>query len=203
MRHVQEHLLNSWRSHVTHWNACTRCSCAGGPKVFGDGKLPCDVLYVTSHPEAADVFNDKLMSVGNVARTWVELQKAVRARVGVYSWFAVSLLACQPSMVVDGETVMQSRLPCKEEIESCSARLHEVLRLSSPKKIIALGDGPAKVVKGWYGKKSTGLGFLLPETWHKELSVEYVSLQGGAESLAGKKWIGRVANYLEGVCDAG
>lgn len=119
---------------LADWKSCTRCHLSKTRQkvVMARGQLPCDVLFIGEAPGHSEDCIGRPM-VGPAGQLFDQiLARALPAGVT----FAISnLVACIPL----GEDGKKTEEPDDEAVTACKPRLEELVRIASPKLIIAVG----------------------------------------------------------------
>lgn len=134
--------------------------------MFYRGRYPCDILFIGDAPgESEDSIGLPFVGLaGNMLDTIIK-----ESELSSYSIGITNAILCTP---YDNDARDYIREPTKEELKNCSPRLLDLLKITSPKLIFALGK--------------------ISERTLKQLKVQYVPLihphdilrSGGEESVS-------------------
>lgn len=137
--------------HLSEWSACAKCSLANlrTQVVQPRGVLPCDFLFVGEAPgQFEDIVGRPFVGpagqlLDTIIKSAIQLCKWEDEQIPTYAFDNV--VACVPNQPqIDRGGV---RPPTSSECETCRPRLLELIRLSSPEGIIAVGDTAATHLK--------------------------------------------------------
>jgi DNA polymerase len=131
---------------------CNDCFLRGSRQIFGEGNLPCDVLFVGEAPGKTEETLGRPF-IGKSGRLLRNAIDEVKSRVArPFTYFISNCVCCRPTMGLD-----ENRTPDMKEVEACRWHFHPLLRLAQPKGIILLG----KIAERSYLKKLQGCGIIL------------------------------------------
>lgn len=130
-----------YRDHKERWQYCTACPLHENRHriCLLRGKLPADVLFIGEAPGSGEntlgkpfvgPAGDLLQHMIDVSLTDVQ-----------YTYAMTNLVACMPVDEEHGGD--KTRPPTAEEVQACSERLLEAIRMVKPKLIIAVGKRAA------------------------------------------------------------
>lgn len=110
-------------------------------KVFYRGSYPCDILCIGDAPgESEDSIGLPFIGLsGNLLDTLIKESGLSQYRVGI-----TNATLCTPYI---DDTRSSIREPNKEELKNCSPRLLDILKINSPKLVIALGKIAERTLK--------------------------------------------------------
>ena len=122
---------------ITHnqWSRCTRCSIGvyADRHVLGCGVIPCDVLFLGEAPgKTEDVVGKPF--VGRAGKVLDAMIKQAK-HVVPFTYAISNMLACRPTDFLGGP----NRTPRLEEIDACTTRVAQLLKMCQPQAVILLG----------------------------------------------------------------
>lgn len=169
------------------WRICQNCRIGrwAFKHVFGRGSLPADIVFVGEGPGVSeDVIGSPFVGESGqlldlaIARTKLE---------GRY--FITNLVACRPCDKEGGP----NRAPTDREVENCSDRLQETIRIVNPKVVICLGKVPEKHLAEVKWLKRYRTYFM----YHPA----YILRQGGAKSPLFRQFVNQLRRAFRNAKD--
>lgn len=140
--------LTPFQIHVQKWKDCTRCELHQQREhvVLCRGKLPCDILFVGEGPgDSEDVIAQPF--VGPAGKL---LDQIILAALPLTVRYALTnLIGCIP---YEEGTPRKSGPPPEFAIKACSPRVEEMIAMSRPKLIVAVGN----LARDWMDAKRKG-----------------------------------------------
>lgn len=123
-----------WQAHCSRWkDGCGSSLCPGAKKCLARGTVPCDILFVGEAPNvAADVIGQPF--IGEIRSVMDDAIKKAGAEDFKHAF--TNIVCCIPR---DPEDSSEEIEPPDEAILACRPRLHELIVLSSPRLIMAVG----------------------------------------------------------------
>lgn len=132
------------------WKDCTRCGLSEGRHtriVFGAGATSPRFLFVYDVPSEADAELATPMA-GEAGTYLLEIMEA--AGIDMAHSYCTPVLGCRPTALIPKTDDMPERLvdraAKKGEVEACRPRLQEIIYLTDPQLIFALGELSWKVL---------------------------------------------------------
>lgn len=125
---------NLWQEHCARWkDGCGSSLCEGAKKCLARGTVPCDILFVGEAPNvAADVIGQPF--IGEIRNVMDAAIKKAGAE-GFRQAFT-NIVCCIPRDPNDHAEEVE---PPSEAILACRPRLLELITLSKPRLIMAVG----------------------------------------------------------------
>ena len=125
--------MTSWKIHKEKWTQCKKCDLYKTRKkaVLLRGRIPCDVLFVGEAPGHSENV------VGKPFRgpAGALLQRMIdRSLDGQYDYALTNLIACIP--LEENRKLSQPPDKC---IQACAERVTEIIKMCSPRVVIAVG----------------------------------------------------------------
>lgn len=141
-------MASQFQLHVERWKNCDRCPLheERSRVCLYRGHIPCDILFIGQAPgESEDVFGQpfvgpagQMLDYDGTPPGWVQQSGANKLRCGF-----TNLVCCIP-VDIDGYD-RKERAPSEIEVETCSLRLREVIKIAQPRLIVAVG----KLAEAW------------------------------------------------------
>jgi len=127
-------IKQTWKAHKAKWIDCKRCELCKVRKrvvLFRGEYLPCDILFVGEAPgESEDTLGVPFIGpAGKLLDSIIENSIPNGVKLGF-----TNVIGCIPKM--DGRKVSD---PPKYAIKNCNTRLDEIIALSKPELIVAVG----------------------------------------------------------------
>ena len=156
---VSPALLPLMQSHIAKWGECRLCSLCDNRfrAVFFRGRIPCDVLFIGEAPgdsenmqgvpfvelaPSGEILNRIIEATGgNPTPPILSLGEATPAS---YTWAMTNAVAC-----------CSEGPPPEDSLLACSPRLLELVKLASPKLIVAVGKQADHAVTKYGVNKQT------------------------------------------------
>lgn len=138
-------------SHKRKWRGCTRCPLhhTRCNTVLYRGACPCQVLFIGEAPgESEDIIGKPF--VGPAGDLLNELLDPIEPYV---EYGITNVICCIPSFHEEGKIGI--RAPNKHEMQACSPRLTEIIKLADPLLIVTLGQIAAKHIAPLHTKIET------------------------------------------------
>lgn len=130
-------MVTKWTKHEKRWENCQQCELAKVRKnvVLNKGDLPCDILFLSEAPGAAENLLGKAFA-GQVSHFFDSLlEQTVLSEMDLKVAYTY-LVACYPKNDTAGYVP-----PPKASIKACLPRLYEYIdEVAKPKLIIGLGS---------------------------------------------------------------
>lgn len=130
----------------TRWNLCEDCGLhlLSREHVIGSGDLPCDVFFIGEAPGRVEDLLGRPF-VGPSGRLLKQQFKAVEELLGrTFKRYITNTVACVP-WIDDARSAVRD--PSSEEVQACSPRLAELVKLAQPKTIVFIGAVAKKLYK--------------------------------------------------------
>ena len=133
--------LSPFQKHVRAWESCTKCPLCNTRKkvVIGKGQLPSDVCFIGEAPGVSEnIIGRPFIGPAGILLDEI-IATALRdaGRYGQLKLCFTNVVACLPT---DGTTPRKKGEPNKKEMDACSPRVIEFIRLAKPKVIVCVGD---------------------------------------------------------------
>lgn len=152
---------SQYQEHVRKWSACRKCQLCDRRQrvVLARGTVPADVVLVGEAPGKSENALG-LPFVGPAGKLLDQiLQRAIPEGVG---YALTNLVCCLPLYPEEGEETagrLVLGVPDDPEVQACSDRLQEFIRIAQPKLIVCIG----KTATDWLNsKKHRGIKFNPP-----------------------------------------
>lgn len=132
--------MTPYELHVKKWKNCTRCPLHNYRKriVLVRGVLPAEVLFIGEAPGYSENALGRPFA-GPAGRLLDAIIQTTQKEYGEYSYAITNLVACLPL-----DEKRDTRIPTSLEVNKCSERLAELMRMAKPKAIIHVGLVAAK-----------------------------------------------------------
>lgn len=163
-KHGQQRQISgtSLQNHQHNWKNCQRCPLHTVRKsvVLIRGTVPCKVLFIGETPgESEDVLGVPFM--GPAGKLLNQIIESACNKAG-RPWFVTQmafthLIGCIPK---NEDTRRKGTEPLPSEVEACQSRILDLIKISKPKIIVAVGTLSDK-----YGKK---------QEWEKYATIEVI-----------------------------
>lgn len=125
-------MSTTFREHRRRWAPCNACPIARPVKVFGRGRIPCDVLFVGEAPG----YSENSIGIPFVGPAGKLLDRLIYDSCEAAGWkpriFITNLVLCMPDKPAFG--------PPSQAIHACGERLAELKAIVRPRAIIAVGS---------------------------------------------------------------